>query len=538
MATQTYEQLIAGANKIKENELPETNTHNLVGEQLLQMTNKMQEDSVINQKKISELKSRLIKLKLIGADGSRLQVGDIYYNTLTKLLRKSLNDGLWETIPFIDGALYTYQGIIYYWNGTDLEPIKNAQQAADLLKLQMQYDVANNIEETEGNSIRPNGSEATDKIYYRKLHIPVKKNSLYLLCAPINEQSASGCCFYNFKNEVVSGGKSGATYENPLGANVIITDNNVDNISICSEYKGKISLTYIGNLQNVYDYIDKKTDNIITKEEAFNFDFTNAKLYVKNNNGIMLAGASIASPNNGWFELACKNKNVTPINKAVGATNSMYFANNLYNFGLGNTRSDLPKTISIEDFESHDALIIMYVHNVDAFTLSPLQVGDIIYTAEELNKFSAEDYETKGIIPYMGETTSGAWLPQNYKAVAYDYIIKKYMTLCYNLKKKISSKWYNVKSGKPVQIALCTYWDDSRRIISEAQRKLCQKWGFPLISFDSNIGFTKNKNNPATNKPNRDLYCNDGTHPLAGENEWIQKKMAAIVANSIITLTD
>lgn len=45
MATQTYEQLIAGANKIKENELPESNTHDLVGEQLLQMTNKMQEES-------------------------------------------------------------------------------------------------------------------------------------------------------------------------------------------------------------------------------------------------------------------------------------------------------------------------------------------------------------------------------------------------------------------------------------------------------------------------------------------------------------
>ena len=29
MATQTYEQLIAGANKIKENELPESNTHDL-----------------------------------------------------------------------------------------------------------------------------------------------------------------------------------------------------------------------------------------------------------------------------------------------------------------------------------------------------------------------------------------------------------------------------------------------------------------------------------------------------------------------------
>ena len=37
MATQSYEQLISGANKIRQNELPESNTAALVGEQLLQM---------------------------------------------------------------------------------------------------------------------------------------------------------------------------------------------------------------------------------------------------------------------------------------------------------------------------------------------------------------------------------------------------------------------------------------------------------------------------------------------------------------------
>ena len=62
MATQTYEQLIAGANKIKENELPESNTHDLVGEQLLQMTNKMQEENSNNGKKFSELETKTSEL--------------------------------------------------------------------------------------------------------------------------------------------------------------------------------------------------------------------------------------------------------------------------------------------------------------------------------------------------------------------------------------------------------------------------------------------------------------------------------------------
>lgn len=54
MATQTFEQLIAGANKIKENELPESNTHDLIGEQLLQMTNKMREISLVEASEAAE----------------------------------------------------------------------------------------------------------------------------------------------------------------------------------------------------------------------------------------------------------------------------------------------------------------------------------------------------------------------------------------------------------------------------------------------------------------------------------------------------
>ncbi|WP_455589845.1 hypothetical protein, partial [Bacteroides rodentium] len=54
MATQSYEQLIAGANKIRQNELPESNTAALVGEQLLQMVNKQQDESRERVKGITE----------------------------------------------------------------------------------------------------------------------------------------------------------------------------------------------------------------------------------------------------------------------------------------------------------------------------------------------------------------------------------------------------------------------------------------------------------------------------------------------------
>ena len=98
MATQTYEQLIAGANKIKENELPESNTHDIVGEQLLQMTNKMKAESSNTTKAFTDLETDRVKkttelnishlYPTLGVDGSNrytlagaiAQVGQQYRN--------------------------------------------------------------------------------------------------------------------------------------------------------------------------------------------------------------------------------------------------------------------------------------------------------------------------------------------------------------------------------------------------------------------------------------------------------------------------
>ena len=40
----TYEELLAGATQIKNNELPESNTHSLVGGQLVDMVEKQKDD--------------------------------------------------------------------------------------------------------------------------------------------------------------------------------------------------------------------------------------------------------------------------------------------------------------------------------------------------------------------------------------------------------------------------------------------------------------------------------------------------------------
>ena len=54
MATQSFEQLIAGANKIKQNQLPESNTAGIVGEQLIQMVNKQKDEETERMKGITE----------------------------------------------------------------------------------------------------------------------------------------------------------------------------------------------------------------------------------------------------------------------------------------------------------------------------------------------------------------------------------------------------------------------------------------------------------------------------------------------------
>lgn len=57
----TYEELLAGATQIKNNELPESNTHSLVGGQLLDMVEKNKDDRDKSDKKFTELESKLAK---------------------------------------------------------------------------------------------------------------------------------------------------------------------------------------------------------------------------------------------------------------------------------------------------------------------------------------------------------------------------------------------------------------------------------------------------------------------------------------------
>ncbi len=215
---------------------------------------------------------------------------------------------------------------------------------------------------------------------------------------------------------------------------------------------------------------------------------------------ILLTGASFASPQNKWFEMGCAALNANAINRAADGEAIANTAN----------RMSVGTLYSKQELETLDALVIMHVHD-----------KDICNETELLENYT--DYRT----PFNRT---------NY-AAAFDYVIKRYITECYELRNDPNSKYYNSKSGKPAVIVLCTDWHDARVAYNTSVRRLAEKWGLPLVEFDKYIGFSKNSLHPVT-KEQYSLICaideqiidevKYGFHPFRGEGSYVQQRMAAI----------
>lgn len=243
---------------------------------------------------------------------------------------------------------------------------------------------------------------------------------------------------------------------------------------------------------------------------AFTFMVFGCLLFAQNNANdknytFLLTGASFASPNNGWFEVGCKLMNATPINRAIGGEAIADAANRIIDGSL----------YTVEELEDIDALVIMQVHERDVFDTTQLKPN---YT----------DYKT----PFDRS---------NY-AAAFDYVIKRYLTDCYNLKFNEKSKYYNSRAGKPAVVVLCTDWHDGRTIYNTSVRKLGEKWGFPVVEFDKYIGFSKNAVHPVTGEQISRLFTGDkqeingetfGWHPENGQDKYIQRRLGAIFADTM-----
>lgn len=220
---------------------------------------------------------------------------------------------------------------------------------------------------------------------------------------------------------------------------------------------------------------------------------------------LLLTGASFAEPNNRWFEMGCRSLGVRAINKAVSGESIADTANKMAEGTL----------YSFEEFDEMDALVIMHVHEKDVFNEDRLKEDYKDYRLP----FDTSDY-----------------------ASCYDYVIKRYISDCYNLKDDIRSKYYGTKFGKPAVIVLCTHWNDSRKIFNSSVRKLAEKWGLPVVEFDKYIGFSSNHKHPVTGDSYSLIFTGDkqimhdraqGWHPQHGENSFLQRRMAAIFADTM-----
>lgn len=225
----------------------------------------------------------------------------------------------------------------------------------------------------------------------------------------------------------------------------------------------------------------------------------------ENKYSFFLTGASFAVPVNGWFELGCEMLDAKPINKAIGGTAIADLANKM-------SKNEL---YTQQELEEMDALVIMHVVNRDVFNEAEL-------------KTDYDDYTT----PFDRS---------NY-AAAFDYVIKRYLTECYQLKFDESSAYYETPYGKPAVVVLCTDWHDARVVYNASVRQLAAKWGFPLVEFDRLIGFSDKITHPVTGERMSTLYSFDrktiegveyGWHPNRGKDKYIQKRMAAIFAETM-----
>lgn len=221
------------------------------------------------------------------------------------------------------------------------------------------------------------------------------------------------------------------------------------------------------------------------------------------NHHFLLAGASFAVPENGWFELTCEAFNAEAINKSVSGEAIKHTAIDMYNETF----------YSQDELEKIDAFIIMHVHNQNVANTSGIKENYKDYTLTEIEQYH----------------------------LAYDYVIKKYKADCYNLRNNPASAYYNTNHGKPATIILCTHWHDSRTQYNTAIRALAQKWNVPLIKWDDKVGFTRTITESDGSQPSlkysldsENIYgIKFGWHPLRGKGQYIQKKLSWIAMETL-----
>lgn len=178
---------------------------------------------------------------------------------------------------------------------------------------------------------------------------------------------------------------------------------------------------------------------------------------------MMLFGNSTAFSGNIWFLRACSMLGVKGYNYAKSGELIYTFATNYRN---RDAEHPYGTVWTKEEFNDFDVLVLCYSASL------PIHLEDKL-------KDKVEDYASVTFSALHGHY-SDSW----------DYVLKQYTKDCYDARLDPESKWYNTQEGKPCKVIVCTWACDSRTAYNKSVRILQKKWGFYLMEFDSNTGFS------------------------------------------------
>lgn len=307
-----------------------------------------------------------------------------------------------------------------------------------------------------------------------------------------------GYCLTNPDDIVVDIAEAKTTLDFLTGKNLSVESDGTLYVTCTDGYQDLFSVKVITQKSEVSINISNIEKTITGYKDSVSYTKMFG-LYLPNNK-VVLNGASF-SQYNGYFELAMKKLSINGTNESVAGTNIFKLANKLYS-----------NPVFYKDF---DVLIIAHVHNFDVFNL-PTILENYTPSQYENDSIIGEYITTQAHISGAGGFENTTYTDDELYAIGYDYCIKKYIELCYNLK---DQEGYDPLIGKPAQILLYTHWHDARVTYNESIRRLANKWGLYLVKEDENIGFSKKRIHPVANKQQSILYCN-GT-PWGSKTEVI-----------------
>ncbi|MBR4118844.1 MAG: DUF5040 domain-containing protein, partial [Bacteroidales bacterium] len=354
-----------------------------------------------------------------------------------------------------------------------------------------------NFQGKEIGDTAPTGVSPTSANPKRSAIKEVKKGDVYELKSYVTS-AVKGASYTwvltNSDRKIINKPEALNTFDQLKGVMINVEEDGYLYLCCNEEYLDSFSLTLYSKQLELNLRIEELETKIPKIKPTNNVGF-----YMPNKK-VLLSGASI-SQYNGYFEYAMEELGLSYTNISVAGTNIFHLCYNLYSAG--------------KNYNDVDILITSHIHNFDVYSLP-----------KHLENYTSLDYENDEVLGDYIKTSNyytgtlapieGVYTSDELYAIGYDYAIKKWNELCYNLK---DTEGYDSKLGKPCQIILYTYWHDARTIFNTAIRKLANKWGLPLIKDDENIGFSKDKLHPITKRQYSLLHCKG--YPWGQINEYI-----------------